>query len=440
MKISSICRRCYPFFAPIVVLLVSLLLTKKWENWVALTSYKEELKAISILLPTLPYFIFGIGTLLGWRFQKSGMMLAAWLLGLTYWLYHWVLQPAILKESPVLGFHETITTLILLELTIISLWRWRRLSAKWKITWLGLIVLQTILWAHFESLETASWYSNLMNRLPASIPLAVSQWMEALQQACSGRFDIFLLKAITPVTLIFMVAGIILVFRTYYHNDVLLGGFVGCICALWLGIGSTHSPLTLNASFIAAGLILIITLIEASFSLAYHDDLTGLPGRRSLNETLSSLGKRYTIAMIDVDHFKKFNDTYGHKTGDEVLKMISAHLQQMTGGAKAFRYGGEEFTAIFSGKNVADTKAHLEAYRKNLAVTPFIVRNKTRKKSSANNRKKPPGKRSGRKVYVTVSIGAAEPNKRLKAPQQVIKAADAALYRAKRSGRNCIKT
>jgi diguanylate cyclase (GGDEF)-like protein len=440
MKFSSICHRCYSFFAPAAVLLVAFLLSNQWETWVADTAYKEELKAVAILLPYLPYFILGVGTLLGWRFQKSGMMLASWLLGLTYWMYHSALPPpAVLKKAPLSGFYEVIPSFILIELAFLSLWRWRRLSAKWKMSWIGLIALQTILWAHFESPQVASWCSNLMNRLPSPMP-AINLWAETFQHIDIKRFGISMFNALNPATLILIIAGSILTFRAYYHKDVLLAGFVGGLGAVWLGIGSAYSPLTLNAAFTAAGLIFVITLIEASFSMAYHDDLTGLPSRRSLNETLSNLGKRYTIAMIDVDHFKKFNDTYGHKTGDEVLKMISAHLQQMTGGAKAFRYGGEEFTAIFSGKTVADTQAHLEAYRKKLAITPFIVRNKTRKKSSANNRKKPLGKRSGRKVYVTVSIGAAEPNKRLKAPQQVIKAADAALYRAKRSGRNCIKT
>ena len=56
--------------------------------------------------------------------------------------------------------------------------------------------------------------------------------------------------------------------------------------------------------------------------MAYVDELTGLPGRRSLDQTLINLGKKYSIAMIDIDHFKKFNDTYGHDTGDQVLKII----------------------------------------------------------------------------------------------------------------------
>ena len=57
------------------------------------------------------------------------------------------------------------------------------------------------------------------------------------------------------------------------------------------------------------------------------------------------------VAMVDVDHFKKFNDTYGHDTGDSVLRMIATKLQKVGGGGTAYRYGGEEFSIIFNGKN-----------------------------------------------------------------------------------------
>jgi diguanylate cyclase (GGDEF)-like protein len=62
---------------------------------------------------------------------------------------------------------------------------------------------------------------------------------------------------------------------------------------------------------------------------------------------MMSLGHRFTIAMLDIDHFKRFNDTYGHAVGDQVLKMVAAKLRQVKGGGRAFRYGGEEFTLVF---------------------------------------------------------------------------------------------
>jgi len=100
----------------------------------------------------------------------------------------------------------------------------------------------------------------------------------------------------------------------------------------------------------AALLIMQLAVIQESHNMAFRDDLTGLPSRRALNEQLPGLGSRYAIAMVDVDHFKRFNDTYGHDVGDQVLKVVAARLMGVTGGGRPFRYGGEEFTVLFPGQ------------------------------------------------------------------------------------------
>src|SRR2546426_2126284 len=64
--------------------------------------------------------------------------------------------------------------------------------------------------------------------------------------------------------------------------------------------------------------------------MAYEDTLTGLPARRALNEALLRLGGQYSVAMIDVDHFKRINDRHGHDVGDQVLKMIAARSEEHT--------------------------------------------------------------------------------------------------------------
>ena len=149
---------------------------------------------------------------------------------------------------------------------------------------------------------------------------------------------------------------------------------------------------------------------------------------------LLNLGKKYTIAMIDVDRFKKFNDTYGHKTGDQVLKMIASQLGKISGGGRTFRYGGEEFTAIFTGKSVEEAVSHVEGFRKAIESTPFVVRSRERRTKNPNSR----GKKSGftrKQVKLTVSIGLASPLGQAANPEKVIKAADKKLYKAKKTGR-----
>jgi len=195
---------------------------------------------------------------------------------------------------------------------------------------------------------------------------------------------------------------------------------------------------------VTAGVMgVLISSIRHSVYMAYRDELTGLPARRALREQLLKLGKRYSIAMLDVDHFKKFNDRYGHDVGDQVLQMVATHLASAGGGSKAFRYGGEEFTLVFSGKESDAVLPHLERLRQELADTAFIVRGKGRPRKrpgqSAKSVKTRPNKEKKR-VKITISIGVSDSGGPEKSPAEVIKAADKALYRAKKKGRNRVSS
>ncbi|GLQ32095.1 GGDEF domain-containing protein [Litoribrevibacter albus] len=201
-----------------------------------------------------------------------------------------------------------------------------------------------------------------------------------------------------------------------------------------------HLPYESTLMVLAAVLSLLIYLMQQSWQLVYLDELTGLPGRRALNETMQGLGRKYTIAMMDVDHFKKFNDTYGHDIGDQVLRMVAARINEVTGGGKPFRYGGEEFSIVFSGKSVDQTLAHLEAVRTAIQNYQLTIRQSDRPEDHKEGKKQRKGKTSDgtEQVSVTISIGVAERTSDDKDPNVVLKNADKALYRAKESGRNCV--
>jgi PleD family two-component response regulator len=153
--------------------------------------------------------------------------------------------------------------------------------------------------------------------------------------------------------------------------------------------------------------------------------------------------------MADVDHFKSFNDTHGHDIGDQVLKLVAARLAEVEGGGRAFRYGGEEFTVLFPDLSLEEALPHLEAIRASVESYRMAVRGEDRpkKKEEGEKRREQAADISrgaddedsvlpDKILSVTISIGGAEPRGEGVPPAQVLKAADEALYRAKRGGRN----
>ena len=216
-------------------------------------------------------------------------------------------------------------------------------------------------------------------------------------------------------------------------------GNAGALAAFYLAMEWGAAPGAHAAFMAAAGLVLLAALLHESHRLAFRDQLTGLPGRRALEERLRSLPSSYVIAMADVDHFKSFNDQHGHDIGDQVLKLVAGRLAEVGGGGTAYRYGGEEFCVIFPGLSSSEAEAHLQAVRQAIEAYRMAVRRDDRpKKAKDGEKRRGVGEDSGptKVLSVTVSIGFAAPAGEPANPQHVLKAADEALYRAKQAGRN----
>ncbi|MDH5588444.1 MAG: GGDEF domain-containing protein [Gemmatimonadota bacterium] len=215
------------------------------------------------------------------------------------------------------------------------------------------------------------------------------------------------------------------------------GMFWSLVCLLLAVIGGMNAP-TGGLFLLAGATTLGLSVLETSYAMAYRDELTGLPGRRALMRDLQALGTTYSAAMVDVDHFKQFNDRHGHDVGDQVLRMVGTRLARVRGGGKAYRYGGEEFTILYPGKTREDTLELLDAVRQDIEDSSFTVRHwpRPRKKPQDDGKKPKPKKRSEKRLSVTVSIGVAEPSNEDSTPDDVLKKADKALYRAKKKGRN----
>ena len=225
------------------------------------------------------------------------------------------------------------------------------------------------------------------------------------------------------------------VWRAWPEFKPLPIGLIGALIAFYIAQSWLDAPGIAAAFTAAAGLILVASLLQESHQLAFHDPLTGLPGRRALEERLRALGGHYAIAMVDVDHFKKFNDTHGHDIGDQVLKLVGGRLSQAAKGGVAYRYGGEEFSVLFPGASVDDAARELEEIRAAIEGYRMAVRAPDRPKKPDEGAKRRGAGAPEKQLSVTVSIGVAGPG-RGATPQHVIKAADEALYRAKQGGRN----
>ncbi len=239
--------------------------------------------------------------------------------------------------------------------------------------------------------------------------------------------------------------------RSTSRTELLL--FSALVGGSGLTVAFAHQPPPFSSAG-QLGLALLLQLgclsavVDHTFQLAYIDELTEIPGRRALREALSDPGSPYTLAMLDVDHFKSFNDTHGHDVGDQVLRLVAARLSTVGEGGRAYRYGGEEFTIYFPGRTDSEVESELERLRALIENSPLTLRASDRPKEAPKKRKpvkktakRAPKKKSAEKarpqVGVTISIGSAT-RRTGESWERVLKRADEALYEAKKAGRNRI--
>ena len=256
--------------------------------------------------------------------------------------------------------------------------------------------------------------------------------------------------------LAFAGAGIFLLARCLLTRKPVDSALLWSLSSYFLSLRFDGSVRTSTVYSAAAACILAVSIIENSYLLAYHDELTTLPSRRAFNDALLRLQDPYSIAMVDIDHFKRFNDTYGHDTGDQVLRLVAASLARVTGGGQAYRCGGEEFTILFPGKTTAEVVDHLEQLRETIEASEFRMRSGERRQvprgPDRRNQRTRGRARKGHAIRhlaqenspaplsVTVSMGVANSTEEKPDADLVLQAADKALYRAKANGRNRVET
>ena len=426
---------------------------RTWKAWLVPGGFLLAL-AVSLvnsslfaqIAPSLSLYyvaVFAAGLLLAWRFNSSRVLFSLLSLLLAHRAVAFFSGPVFLasvQSGPGRRAAVLAALLVPLNFIVFALMRERGLSIAGIAPRFGLLFLESVFFAVLCRPENSG---NPVHD-GASIPL----W-----------------------TLLSCAAAIALFIQRFFQNRrPIEPGFVWSIVAVFLWLQFAPTGKASDAYVATAALILAASLIETSYVLAYHDELTGIRGRRAFNESLLSLDQQYAIAIVDIDHFKKFNDTYGHDVGDQVLCMVASRLSQVSGGGQAFRCGGEEFAIVFPNTSAKDAFEHLDSLRRVIERSTFQLRSSerraerraagrieksaerspeaksdrragesdrrrpTRKKSIPENSSQPPDR-----ISVTVSIGVAEPSTRLRQPEQVIQAADQALYSAKGNGRNRVE-
>jgi two-component system cell cycle response regulator len=166
--------------------------------------------------------------------------------------------------------------------------------------------------------------------------------------------------------------------------------------------------------------------LDHSLELAVTDQLTGLHNRRYMTGQLEALmaraaqgGDAVALLAIDIDHFKKINDSFGHDVGDEVLREFAVRLASNVRAVDLpVRYGGEEFVVVMPDTELADAERIAERIRLHVAGAPFRIM------------------RGEETLSVTISVGVAASLKGEVSSESLLKRADAAMYEAKAAGRN----
>jgi diguanylate cyclase (GGDEF)-like protein len=394
--------------------------------WLAavLLAYFAPVRSLApAFLDAFSWLIFAAGALLAWRFRSSRVLftlLALWLADRA--LVTWAAHPA--TGATARAALDLVALLLPVNLVFFCLLGEVGFSLESLGYGSGILLLQTVgvtVLCRPENAGIARW---LERGVMGGDLLSWSRLPQAALLLFAAGFAVFATRAVT---------------RRKPVESAFFWSLAAAFLALQWGTGRAA-----RIQFAAAGVILVVALIENSYRLAYQDELTGLPARRALNEALLAVGGRFAVAMVDVDHFKLFNDRFGHDAGDQVLRLVAARLADVEGGGEAFRYGGEEFAILFAEASAEETLPHLEELRQSLEATRFVVRGPDRSQRRRPERRyTPPGRRpvgeTRAVARVTISLGVAEVSERNPTPELVVHAADQALYRAKEAGRNRIE-
>jgi diguanylate cyclase (GGDEF)-like protein len=369
----------------------------------------------SAVVRFFPVVVFGVGLALSAFFRRSRLFFALLALTLAQSAFAWIVP--LLSRDTAQIVANAIAILLPINLLVLAFLRERGIISPAGRRRLAMMALQVMAVA-ILSMPGLAQVAVQLKRV--FVPTMFSAWSGLSQ----------------PALLAFILSIAIIMVPLFQRYKAVESSLLWSVIAAFVAMSVAPQSHLDGVYFAAGGLALIVALIETSYAMAYLDELTQLPSRRSLNEALLKLGDSYSIAMLDVDHFKKFNDSYGHESGDQALRLVASRLSHITGGGKAYRYGGEEFAIVFPNKPSEEVFVYLDRMRRVIEQSVFTVRGNDRRKKGNSG----VGRGSKKQTNVTVSIGLASTNGDKLAPTEILRMADQALYKAKAKGRNCTIT
>jgi len=370
-----------------------------------------------------PYAGLFLIAILGWKINQTRIFWSTFLL---LFFYHYLLHPEMfhLTEPMRIQTFQIVSASYPLSLCVIYLLKESRIWSDWSLTRVLLASLPFVL-----LLCLFGWANDLYQKLLFWGPPSLGQ-LSRIPNLCWVTTGLFLLVVTylpEPKIKPYMIA----LMTTFLP-------FLFCIqTSLLSNAPDSKASVIPNIVivFVTITVILLFALLRMYVQKVYLDPLTAIFNRQALDERLHNLSGDFALAMVDIDHFKKFNDTYGHGEGDNVLRMVAQHLQEHLGD-NVYRYGGEEFCGIFEGSIIDSAVEKMDKIRSTLEKRKFVLRGKRAGGYSGINNPFKKNDSRGKKVHITISAGVAFSSKKARTYEEVIKRADHFLYEAKEKGRN----
>ncbi len=371
-------------------------------------------------ISALPVIVLSFGLLFGWYLHSARLVLSLLLLAMVDrgLMLTWVGQAFGPSWSSDRVFFNITAMLLPLDLLALSLLKDEADSVVRGALRTGFVLLQPflVLWLCYpEQRDLAEAFST------SYLPWVSTDWTPVPQVGL----------------VVFAMAVALLLLRFFTNRDPMDAGTLWALAAVFVAYHCLPLGWRSTSFFSAAGLMLVLALVQSAHQRTYRDDLTGVAGRLAYDEAVGRLGKRYSIAVLGIDQLKSYTGVYGRSVTEQILRLVARKVQHVCQGGKVHRVSGEELTILFPHRLATETIVILEAVRK--SVEGMSLRLHGRERVLEESKELDPKDGRHRLLPVTVSIGVAEKATDNATYGLVVKSAYRALYEAKGAGGNVVK-